>query len=78
MGRTVQAVLAVAGPLFLKSIPEGAATEVFAAVHPKALPWAGQYLADCNPKKPSRDAEDEHLAERLWSVSEQIVRGLHT
>jgi WW domain-containing oxidoreductase len=34
MGGMVQAVMAIAGPLFLKSIPQGAATEVFAAVHP--------------------------------------------
>jgi WW domain-containing oxidoreductase len=76
MGGIVQVVMAIAGPLFLKTIPQGAATEVFAAVHPKALPLAGQYLADCNAATPRKDAEDAALARQLWTVSEQIVLDL--
>jgi WW domain-containing oxidoreductase len=76
MGGVVQMVMAIAGPLFLKTIPQGAATEVFAAVHPKALALAGQYLADCNAGTPRKDAEDAALARKLWTVSEQIVQGL--
>jgi NAD(P)-dependent dehydrogenase (short-subunit alcohol dehydrogenase family) len=76
MGGAVQVVMAIVGPLFLKTIPQGAATEVFAAVHPKALALAGQYLADCNTASPRKDAEDAALARQLWSVSEQIVQGL--
>jgi NAD(P)-dependent dehydrogenase (short-subunit alcohol dehydrogenase family) len=68
--------MALASPLVLKSVGEGAATGVFAAVHPKALPFAGQYLADCNGKRPRRDATDAALAGRLWEESEKIVRGL--
>ena len=75
-GVGVQAFFTIAGPLFLKTIPQGAATEVFAAVHPKALAFAGQYLADCNAATPRKDAEDAALARKLWSVSEQIVQGL--
>lgn len=75
-GGVVQAFFALAGPLFLKTIPQGAATEVFAAVHPKALAFAGQYLADSNVAKPRKDAEDAELAKQLWTVSEQIVKGL--
>lgn len=75
-GGVVQAFFAIAGPLFLKTIPQGAATEVFAAVHPKALAFAGQYLADCNAAKPRKDAGDAALARQLWTVSEQIVQGL--
>lgn len=76
MGGIVKVVMAIAGPLFLKTIPQGAATEVFAAVHPKALVLAGQYLADCNASTPRKDAEDATLARQLWTVSEQIVQGL--
>jgi WW domain-containing oxidoreductase len=76
MGGIVNAVMTIAGPLFLKTVPQGAATEVFAAVHPKALALAGQYLADCNAATPRKDAEDADLARRLWEVSEQIVKGL--
>jgi hypothetical protein len=68
--------MAIAGPFLLKSISQGAATEVFAAVHPKALPLAGQYLADCNTKTPSAYAQDASLALQLWAVSERIVQGL--
>lgn len=75
-GRAIKAIFAVLGPLFFKTIPQGAATEVFAAVHPKALPLAGQYLADCNAKTPSKVAEDAGLARQLWTVSEKIVEGL--
>jgi WW domain-containing oxidoreductase len=75
-GSAVQAIMAIAGPLFLKTIPQGAATEVFAAVHPKALALAGQYLADCNVATPRKDAEDAALARQLWTVSEQVVQGL--
>jgi WW domain-containing oxidoreductase len=64
------------GPLFLKSVGEGAATEVFAAVSPKAVPLAGHYLADANAKKPRADAEDAALATRLWANSEKIVQAL--
>jgi WW domain-containing oxidoreductase len=76
MNGFVNVVMAIAGPLFLKTIPQGAATEVFAAVHPKALALAGQYLADCNAATPRKDAEDAALARQLWTVSEQIVQGL--
>ena len=55
---------------------EGAATEVFAAVSPKAVPLAGNYLADSNVKKPRADAEDAALATRLWAESEKIVQAL--
>ena len=75
-GGAVQAIFAIAGPLFLKTIPQGAATEVFAAVPPQAPALAGQNLAVCNAAKPRKDAEDAALARQLWTVSEQIVQGL--
>ena len=76
MGGVVNAIMTIAGPLFLKTVPQGASTEVFAAVHPKALALAGQYLADCNAATPRKDAEDAALAQKLWTVTEQIVQGL--
>jgi NAD(P)-dependent dehydrogenase (short-subunit alcohol dehydrogenase family) len=76
MGWLVQVFLTLSGPFLLKTIPQGAATEVFAAVHPKALPLAGQYLADSNAGRPSKYANDAELAARLWTVSEQIARDL--
>jgi len=52
------------------------ATEVFAAVSPKAVHLAGNYLADSNVKKPRADAQDAALATRLWAESESIVQAL--
>jgi NAD(P)-dependent dehydrogenase (short-subunit alcohol dehydrogenase family) len=76
LGPVLSRVLAAIGPLFLKSVGEGAATEVFAAVSPKAVPLAGNYLADSNVKKPRADAEDAALATRLWAESEKIVQAV--
>ena len=52
MGPVLSRVLGAIGRLFLKSVGEGAATEVFAAVSPKAVSLAGNYLADSNVMKP--------------------------
>jgi WW domain-containing oxidoreductase len=76
LGPVRSRVLAAIGPLFLKSVAEGAATEVFAAVNAKALPLAGSYLSDSNVEKPRADAEDAALATRLWAESEKIVESL--
>jgi NAD(P)-dependent dehydrogenase (short-subunit alcohol dehydrogenase family) len=76
VGPVLRQVFAVVGHLFFKSVGEGAATEVFAAVSPKAVPLAGNYLADSNVKKPRADAEDAALATRLWAESEKIVQAL--
>ena len=76
LGPVLSRVLGAIGTLFLKSVGEGAATEVFAAVSPKAVPLAGNYLADSNVKKPRADAEDAALAIRLWAESEKIVQAL--
>jgi WW domain-containing oxidoreductase len=75
-GPVLSRVLGAIGLLFFKSVAEGAATQVFAAVHPKALPLAGSYLCDSNVGKPRADAEDAGLAARLWTKSEEIVQAL--
>lgn len=66
----------IAEPLALKSIPQGAATQCYVAVHPDAAAITGEFWADCNVAKPRRDARDEELARKLWAKSEQIVAGL--
>ena len=69
----VTSVLAAASPLFLKTVQQGAATQVYAAVNPGAAAISGQYLADSNVAKPRADAEDAALATKLWEESEKIV-----
>ena len=69
-------VFGLVEPIFLKNVGQGAATEVYAAVHPSMAGTTGQYLADCNVKAPRADGSDSATAKRLWEVSEQIVAKL--
>lgn len=65
--------MSIAAPLVLKSIPQGAATECYAATHPSMAGVAGKYLADCNESLSSRHGRDPAMAEKLWEASERIV-----
>ncbi|MBU6161321.1 MAG: SDR family oxidoreductase [Myxococcales bacterium] len=73
MGSLGDVFFAVAGPLALKSIPQGAATQCWAAAHPDGAQLNGQYLSDCNVGKTTRQGESAELAARLWEESEKIV-----
>lgn len=70
------AAFAVVGPLFLKTVPQGAATQCYLATRPGLEPHSGKYFADCNVEPPGRNGENDLLAAQLWTVSEQIVAGL--
>jgi hypothetical protein len=69
--------------LHMKTIEQGAATSIWAAVAPELDNVSGHYLEDCTIAKPRSDdrpisgvksyALDPANAERLWSVSEQIA-----
>jgi NAD(P)-dependent dehydrogenase (short-subunit alcohol dehydrogenase family) len=61
-------------PMF-KSIPQGAATTCYVATAPLLATTSGIYFSDCNPKLPSQAAGDGAMAERLWSVSKELVKG---
>lgn len=61
------------GRPFFKSVPEGAATTVYAATAPELRGKSGAYLADCAVKTPSAEALNPAFAERLWAVSEAAV-----
>jgi WW domain-containing oxidoreductase len=76
MNPLLAGTLSVMGPLVLKSVEQGAATEVYAATHPQLAQVSGEFLADCNIAQPRADANDPELARKLWEVSEQIVRDL--
>jgi WW domain-containing oxidoreductase len=64
------------GPLFAKSIPQGAATQCYVAVHADAAGTSGEYFSDCNVARPSKYGRDAGLAEKLWERTEEIVAGL--
>lgn len=80
LGRHMSAALRVSlsaiAPLFLKTIPQGAATQTYVAVHPGAGGITGEYWSDSNVTTSSAHGRDAALAERLWSESERIVAKL--
>ena len=59
--------------LFMKTIPQGAATQVYVAAHPELSGSNGDYFADCNVARTSRNGADAGLARRLWEESERIA-----
>lgn len=71
------------GRLLYKSIPQGAATSVWAATAPALEGMGGRYLEDCGIAEAVPEGVAEHgfyawavdpvAAEKLWQVSETIV-----
>jgi len=68
------------GPLIsavgMKSVPQGASTQCYVAVHPDVAGVTGEYFSDCNLAKSSRYSRDEALGDRLWTRTEEIVAAL--
>ncbi|XP_071703409.1 short-chain dehydrogenase TIC 32, chloroplastic-like [Rutidosis leptorrhynchoides] len=58
---------------FVKSIPQGAATTCYVALHPQVKGVSGEYFADCNKGKMSSFAKDSELAKKLWDFSLKMV-----
>jgi NAD(P)-dependent dehydrogenase (short-subunit alcohol dehydrogenase family) len=67
-----QIVFPLVGWAFTKSIPQGAATQVWAATSPGLADTTGAYFSDVNLAKASQHGRDAALAERLWTKSEEI------
>jgi NAD(P)-dependent dehydrogenase (short-subunit alcohol dehydrogenase family) len=61
------------GWTFMKSIPAGAATQVYVATHPALQRVSGQFFADCNPELVTGLMADDALAARLWAVSAELT-----
>jgi NAD(P)-dependent dehydrogenase (short-subunit alcohol dehydrogenase family) len=61
------------GWVFMKTVPEGAATSCYVAASPLVAGMSGFYFADCNPVVPDPRMEDPVLAARLWEVSEELT-----
>jgi NAD(P)-dependent dehydrogenase (short-subunit alcohol dehydrogenase family) len=80
LGRHYPAWKRAAGKLvgwtFMKSVPEGAATTCYVATAPALARTSGLYFEDCNPvvPAPGKHMDDLALAERLWTVSEGLVK----
>ncbi|WP_305094085.1 SDR family NAD(P)-dependent oxidoreductase [Prescottella sp. R16] len=57
----------------LKSIPQAAATSVWAATAPELAARSGAYLADCRIDRAAEHAVDPETAAALWELSEAFV-----
>ena len=56
-----------------KSLAQGAATQVFATVHPSLNEHGGAYLNDTAIGRVSRAGKDVDLARRLWDATERTL-----
>ena len=63
------------GWLFMKDIPEGAATTCYVATSPDLVGVRGFYFADCNVNEGETPyIQDDAMAAKLWQVSEELTR----
>ncbi|BBN20187.1 hypothetical protein MPTK1_8g17160 [Marchantia polymorpha subsp. ruderalis] len=69
--RLVQAIMPFYSP-FMKSIPQGAATTCYLALHPSLKGVSGEYFHNCNVYGKGGYAKSEELAKKLWDVSVQM------
>lgn len=59
---------------FTKSLQQGAATTVYCAVSSDVEEIGGVYFNNCCPCQPSKVGMNEEMAQRLWTVSESILK----
>jgi NAD(P)-dependent dehydrogenase (short-subunit alcohol dehydrogenase family) len=63
------------GWLFMKTIPEGAATTCYVATSPELVGVRGFYFADCQVNEGDTPyVYDDAMAAKLWQVSEELTR----
>ena len=71
-GSPIEMSLAKTMALFLKTVPEGATTQVFLAARAEKNQDArGKYYIDCKARPLAPFATDEEAAQRLWKESEE-------
>ncbi len=64
--------LKISAPFFLT--PEkGARTSIYLASSPDVSGVSGKYFINCKPRLPSKAAQDDGAAKRLWQISEELV-----
>lgn len=68
------AIYRAVGGLFMKSIPQGAATSVYAATAPELKGQSGAYLSNCAVAPASSEGSDAALAEKVWALSERAIQ----
>jgi NAD(P)-dependent dehydrogenase (short-subunit alcohol dehydrogenase family) len=58
---------------FILSAAQGARTSIYLASSPEVAGVTGEYFVKCRVRKPSRVAQDDEAARRLWKRSEELV-----
>lgn len=71
MPKVVVTALSMVFRPFMKSIPQGAATQVFLAT--AADVRASEYYADCNVNPSSTASHNADLGSKVWGLSEKLV-----
>jgi len=66
-------ILYTLGYLFMKSIPQGAATTVFAATAPELKDKGGLFLEDCGISSAIEYSDDKNELKKLWEFSEKAT-----
>lgn len=61
------------GRPFMKSNSQGAATTIYAATAPELTGQSGAYLKDCHVVHPSREAQNDVNAKKLWDATEKLI-----
>lgn len=72
-GGALRTGIAIAKRLFALSPEEGAKTMVYLASSPEVTGRSGGYYERCAPSEPTRAAQSDADATRLWQVSEEIA-----
>ncbi|HEY0266431.1 MAG TPA: SDR family oxidoreductase [Rhizomicrobium sp.] len=72
-GGIMQRIVSVAKPIGAISPEEGAKTIIYLASSPEAADVTGEYFYECKVTAPTKEAQNDADAKRLWEVSEQIA-----
>ena len=59
--------------MFCKTVQEGAQTTIHLAVSEEIKGVSGLYFVDCEPKEPSKYAQNDEAAKKLWNTSTDLV-----
>lgn len=62
------------GALFMKGPEAGAATTCYVATSPDLAKVSGLYFNDCKPDTPTATGQNDAIAAKLWTVSEDMTR----
>jgi NAD(P)-dependent dehydrogenase (short-subunit alcohol dehydrogenase family) len=72
-GGLMRTLLKVAKPIGAISPEDGAKTIIYLASSPAVAGVSGEYFYKCRPVAPTREAQNDADAARLWQVSEDIA-----